>query len=376
MKQQNKFFSFLEGSVFVAIVLVLTHTLVQDFADLYGWSWGVRRTLIYVGFGFDLFFTIEFLSRLMTSLLRGKVLHYLRDRRGWIDFAAAVPLLLFTSGPEAFSAYYDVPTAASVFGVFGVLKVVKVIRIARILRLLRLLKLFKHIRHVDSVMAQRHISRVATMSVATIVVCLVAFSLFTTYVNIPNLERSFEEYTIEVLDNTIDSDFTAPEAEQIAAIRPDILIIRSTGGDEVLYTRHPNAYYDFYYGPSDYTLVTYPQHDIEVFVDLMPLISNSARNDMLHFFIIVTLVVMLLFVYGPHFAATVSDPVQIMARGFSQKGYTLQVLPSKRFKNDEVYVLAEKYNDIYLPLKDREGDGSHDSAVVDIDIEDVKDFLG
>ena len=36
----------------------------EDLAVIMGWSWTVRRVLLFTGFGFDIFFSIEFLTRL------------------------------------------------------------------------------------------------------------------------------------------------------------------------------------------------------------------------------------------------------------------------------------------------------------------------
>ena len=370
---KKRIIAFLEGFVLANIILVLIHTFVQDIGNLYNWPWVTRQVLIYIGCAFDIFFSIEFLTRFFSAITKRNLIAYMRDGRGWVDLIASIPLLVLSSGPEALSAFYDVPIAFGSFGVFGVLKVVKAIRIARVLRLLRLLKIFKHIKHVDSVMAQRHITRIATLIVTTVIISLVGFSFLATFVDVPNLEHSFEEYTIQVLNTRITATLTAAEAQEIAEVRPDILIMRR--GEEILFSRHNNAYYDRYYGPSDYTLLMYDQFNTEVFIDLLPLVAHDARADILHYIIIIALILVTLFMYGPHFATTISDPIQVMARGFSQRGYALRVLASKRFKNDEISHLSSRYNDIYLPLKDQSAEKSGEGSVVDIDIEDVKTFL-
>ncbi|MFW6360879.1 MAG: ion transporter, partial [Spirochaetota bacterium] len=58
---QGRVRNFFESLVVFAIVLVLVQTFLEDLALLVGWSWNVRKILIITGFGFDLFFTIEFL---------------------------------------------------------------------------------------------------------------------------------------------------------------------------------------------------------------------------------------------------------------------------------------------------------------------------
>ena len=363
----------IEKFVFIAIILVLVHTLVQDIADLLQWTWGIRKALIYAGFAFDLFFSIEFCVRLLVSLARRNPIHYLRNNNGWIDFIASIPLLILSSGPAALSAFNNVPTVATAAGVFGVLKIIKAIRIARVLRLLRLLKVFKHIKYTDSVMVQRHITRISTTSVIVIVVILLGFSLLASILRVPNLEHSFEEHTLSTLSARIAPGLQQADIEILADLRPDVLIIKENG--RAIYSRTSNEYYQKYYGPSDYTLVSFSEYDMEVYIDLLPIVSNSAREEILHFMIIVGVILAILFFYGPHFASTVSDPIQIMARGFSEKGHSLQIVISARYGNDEVYALADKYNEVFLPLKDMTENSVQQGSVVDIDIEDVKKFI-
>jgi len=369
----NKIISLTEKVVIAAVILVLFHTLIQDIADLFQWSWNARRALIYAGLFFDLLFTIEFALRTLSAIVKKNLVSYLRDDRGWVDFVASVPLLIFSSGPAAISAYNNVPTVATAAGVFGVLKIVKAIRIARVLRLLRLLKIFKHIKHTESIMAQRHLTRIATTIVTTIVVILVGFGLLSSVFNLPDIERLFEEYTVSALSDQIDNEMSSEDIRVLVELRPDVLLIKE--GLRTVYSRLSDAEYERYYGPSDYTLVSFPEHNVEVYVDLLPILSNGARHDILHFILIISMILVTLFLYGPHFASTISDPVQIMSRGFKEKGHGLQVVVSERYRGDEIYDLAAKYNDVFLPLKDRTESGLSEGSVVDLSLEDVKKFI-
>ncbi len=365
--------AFFENLVVVAIVLVLIHTLVEDIANMFSWSWTSRQILIYSGFLFDLFFSIEFLLRFFNSLFRGKVLHYLRDERGWVDFVASIPLLVFNSAPAALSVYLGVSNIATAAGTFGALKVVKAIRIARVLRLLRFLKIFRHIKHVDSAMAQRHLSRIATTSVTIVILSLVSFSLFSNLLAFPDLGDTFEEYTVEALNSRVDANLDIERIEELASLRPDILIFRR--GGEILFSRYDNAYFSRYYGPSDYTYLTFENGNTEVFIDLRPILAHNAAADLLHFTIIILIILACLFIYGPHFASTISDPIQIMRRGLGEKGYSLQVLIQSRYKDDETFSLAQSYNENFLPIKDRHSGETEGGSIVEFDFEDVKKFL-
>ena len=56
---QSKLKNFVESVVILAIFLVLIQTFLEDYAVLTGWSWNIRKVLIFTGLGFDLFFSIE-----------------------------------------------------------------------------------------------------------------------------------------------------------------------------------------------------------------------------------------------------------------------------------------------------------------------------
>ena len=68
-----KVIRFFELLIFVAILLVLVQTLLEELAIFASWEVIIRRILIVTGFAFDLFFTIEFLVRLYWAITRKKV---------------------------------------------------------------------------------------------------------------------------------------------------------------------------------------------------------------------------------------------------------------------------------------------------------------
>ena len=144
MTEKNE--GILENIVLAVIFLVLIQTFIEDLAVIAGWAWPVRRILIITGFCFDLFFTIEFLTRLYKAVERGNIREYIVHRRGWIDLLASIPLLLLNSGPSAMAVLIGGGAISGAAGILNVLKVVKAVRIARILRLLRVLKIFKQIK--------------------------------------------------------------------------------------------------------------------------------------------------------------------------------------------------------------------------------------
>ncbi|WP_455382944.1 ion transporter [Salinispira pacifica] len=372
--KRNRWVDFFEGLVVVAILLVLVQTFFEDYAVVAGWKWSVRRTLIFTGFAFDLFFTIEFLTRLYFALLHRRAAHYFLYERGWIDFLASIPLLLLNSGPTVLALVTGASLTAGLGGFMNVLKVVKAIRIARILRLLRILKLLRRVKNVDSVMAQRHVGKVSTIGVSVFVFVIFGFSILSAFVDIPTLQDQFQQAPPRITKFISDQNLADPGSSAMLRAYADtersILMVKS--GGQTRYSRFGDEYYANYFGPSDYGYLK--SGGVEVFFDLRALNAQQSLNNLIYFSAIVILVFMLLFYYGPHFALTVSDPVHVMRRGLSEGAYNLEVRVPDRYQEDDVFRLARLYNEQYLPLKDRTS-GSGEAGVQGLKMDDFKDLF-
>lgn len=382
MVSMNRTRATLESLVILAIVLVLVQTFLEDLAIVAGWSWTVRRVLLFTGFGFDIFFSIEFLTRLYFSFVNRRTGAYFWYERGWVDLLASIPLLLLSSGPAVLSYWSGTATIMGIGAILNVLKVVKAIRIARILRLLRVLKIFARIRNTDSAMAQRHVAKVSTVAVSVVVVGVMLMTALFSAFSVPGLESFYQERSVHVLDQIqdqiqnpiLDDRLAAPAQrdalEELAEVETSLLLVQRAG--RTLYTRYDNAVYDAAFGPADYGYGE--RGDVRVFFDLKPLNVEQSRANLLYFAIIVFLVLAFMLYYSPHFALTVSDPIHIMRRGMTEKGYSLEVRIPPLYRDDEVYRLGEAYNEVYLPLKDRAG-ALDDSDVLDLKMADIRDIL-
>jgi len=338
--------SFFEGLVIIAIILVLIQTFLEDLSIVMGWNWTVRRILLTAGFGFDLFFTLEFLIRFFSSVSQGEGSEYLLRRKGWIDFFASIPLLLFNSSPVMLAVYFGGATAAGLGGVLNILKVAKAVRIARILRLLRVLKIFKQIKHTGSRMAQRHVSLVTTLTITVTVLSIFITSFVQqTYSFMPGVAEELAETEQSLLLR-----FDGGNPESLAETIPSLLVIKKDG--ETIFSKHDNAYYAKNFGPMDYRHVV--QNGYSFFLSVKPLLVDQAEQNLSFFILIILIVIVFLLYYSPHFAITVSDPIHIMRRGFAEPGYNLEVLIPEHYGEDEVFHLAMHYNQEYLPLKERE----------------------
>jgi len=365
---------FFENIVVVAIILVLIQTFLDGFAVLAGWSWDARRALLFAGFAFDIFFTVEFLTRLYFAFVNRRTGIYFWYERGWVDLVASIPLLLLSSGPAVLAYWSGTATLLGAAGILNVLKVVKAIRIARILRLLRVLKIFAKIRNTDSQMAQRHVAKVATVAVTTIVVGVLGLTILFSALDAPSLETRYQEQISETVARVTDLDLARPADQQrlqeLAEFDEAMLLVQVDG--RTLYSRFETPYYDRFFGPTDFGFTE--RDGLRIFFDLRPVNQEQAGLNLLYFAIIVLLIAVLLFYYSPHFALTVSDPLHVMRRGMNEKGYNLEVKIPSLYRDDEVYRLAKLHNEVYLPLKDRSGDGG-EGEMLDLQMDDIRDML-
>ncbi|NBF40649.1 MAG: hypothetical protein GVY14_09555, partial [Spirochaetes bacterium] len=119
---------------------------------------------------------------------------------------------------------------------------------------------------------------------------------------------------------------------------------------------------------------------VGVFFDVRPLNAEQSRQNIAYFAMVVILVVFILLFYSPHFALTVTDPIHVMERGFSERGHNLEARIPDRYRGDDIFRLASLYNSVYLPMKDRQvgGEstgGSGGSGIVDLSVDDVQRMI-
>ena len=345
--------SFLEALVTAAIVLVLLQTLAEDLLILYGAAWSLRRIFIFTAFGFDLFFTLEFLIRSWNAILRGTFGRYLVRENGWVDFVASIPLLIFTSGPT-FLALMGGAAFAGSGGLIGLLKVVKAVRMARVLRLLRLLKIFRRIRFADSFMVQRHTVRIVTTVAASLIFSVTAIGMAFALINDTGTEEAWLNGQLGAVEE-LKADASVADgpdsASRWGSSRPTLLLVKQR--DWTLYAAYEDSYLSRYFGPGDYALREAGEYTL--WFDLRPAAVSQSRTNLLVFVSTLIVVIVLMVSYSPHFAITVSDPVNVMLRGLKEKSYNLEVRIPDNLSRDDIFRLAAAYNDEYLPLKERSG---------------------
>jgi hypothetical protein len=368
-KERTGTIQMLEATVSLVILLAIVQTFVEDLAVVGRWSEVVRVALTLSGFFFDLFFTVEFLTRLYFGLERRRGLYYIRYERGWIDFLASIPLLVFASGPPMIAFALGVRGAAASGSILGMLKLVKAIRIARILRLLRVLKIFKSIKYAESPMAQRHVARIIATSITVFVFALFGYSTLAQSIPTMGPDPSFVARQEHIMGALRRGGTESPVLKGLAEADPAVMIVRVD--DRVVYSRYNEGVYAALRA-GDYEVSR--RGPVEVVFDLrarnVRLEIVQSQQNMFFFVVVVLTVLAYLLLYSPHFAITVSDPIHVMRRGMSEPGYNLAVRIPEAYFGDDVFRLADLYNENYLPLKDRsrqeEGAGNSELRMEDL----------
>jgi hypothetical protein len=373
----------LETVVIVVILAALVHTFLEDVAVLGSWPSAARALIIWVGLGFDLFFTFEFFTRLYLALSERRGVDYFFRQRGWIDLLASIPLLLFSSLPNALALLAGAGLVSGLGSFLNVLKVIKAVRIARILRLLRVIKLFRGIRYARSILVQNHIAMITTISVTLIVLSSLGAAALEGAGVLPGLEGPFldgqalrarvlaADAPASAAPDSAEGSSLAQRAAAAAAVDPTLLLVRPLGG-ATAWSRFDGAGYERSFLPGDYGYISV--NGVEIFTDERPRAQAAARESLIFFVaVLLTLLGYLLF-YAPRFALGITDPLYVMKRGMGEPGYNLQVKIPPGQADDDVFQLAALYNSVYLPLKDREHAGGQ-NAGTSLRIDDIKNLV-
>jgi len=357
----------LEPIVTAAIVLVLLQTVAEDILVISNSTWTIRRVFIYSGFAFDLFFTLEFLIRSWNAICSRSLRRYILFENGWVDFVASIPLLVLTSGPILLSTIRGTVFVGT-GTLIGLLKVVKAVRMARILRLLRLLKIFRRIRFADSVMVQRHTVRIITTAISTLIFASMLVGAIFAVLDLKDTEEAWLESGKAAVRELEEIFLLSPDEAEIWGLsEPSVFLLKK--GEQTLFARYEGEYLEDYFGPGDFT--TSYAGPYYIWFDVRPAAVSQSKLNITIFAVSLSVVLLIMLTYSPHFAITVGDPVNVMLRGLRKKSYSLEVSIPPDYKQDDIFRLSVAYNDIFLPQKERSRSGFSD-----ISIEDIEDILG
>ncbi len=360
-------FTIAAGILAAVILLAVAQAVLEDVSALAGWPAGARQVVRLAGFFLDLFFTIEFLARLGLALGERRAGRYLMRERGWLDFLTGVPLLVLVSGPAA-AGFLLGPTPlhslaldtlpASLPGCTWVLTAV---RVARVLRLLRPARLAAGLWPTASGMAARHASLLALLGSAVLALGLAALAV--SGPRRPGLESELARRQLLAAEHLRQASGRPAGLEEDLGIlvRSDDCLLVVREGGATLYSRHPDAVYEREFAPLDYRYVQ--AGDLELFFDTRAAAREAAAQSLLFQALVLLLLLVLYLLYAPHFARTVSDPLEVMRRGLAEESFNLEVRVPETHGGEEVFRLAREYNERLLPLKDRSRQGASESLL-------------
>ena len=377
----------LENMTIVMIMLVLIQTFMEDFSVYADFPVKISNQIKLSAILFDLFFTIEFIVRQISSSSKKNGIHYFFYRNGWIDLLASIPLLLFISGPEFLSHVFKINLQSiGLINAFTTLKIIKAIRVARILRLLRILKIFGKIKNVQSVTAQRHISQISTIVVSSIIFFFIITSIIQESGLLPSLHSKIinEEKKTNILltnlyrlsENTNNNDLLAnysKEFNNIIQIKLNNKIkYKSESIDNKKYLYYKNLRTNNH--GSDFIeeyKIYLPPDELSIIYWRDKYFKENALNNMMNFLMIIFILIIITLIYSRYFALTISDPVYVMRKGFEQKDYTYAVKLLKHFEDDDIFLLANDYNTRWLPAKIRKLSESGSKSESKLKLEDI-----
>jgi hypothetical protein len=345
-----KKFNIFENFIFLCIILVIIQTLLDDISVLQMWPVHYRSYLIISGFIFDLIFSIEFITRSVSSAGNKRFINYFWYKRGWVDLLSSLPLLLLNSGPALYILISgDTGQMAMGIGVLNILKVIKAIRVTRVLRLVRIVKIFGKIHNTDSPMAQHHTATITTMAVFSVILTLLIFS----FVSGP-LDTAAENRRDNILV-TIDSieemhsksNISREESIRLHFSKLSYILYVAVNNKPVVDLDSENFKKSYTY--TDYSEINYKNYT--VYMSLRDFNSKNSLAQIQYFCIIIVIVLAFTFLYTRHFAQNVTDILHILNLGLRKKDYNLQIKINPYYKDHEAYRLAQFYNDAYLPAK-------------------------
>ena len=387
----NNLGSFVENLIIIFIIFVLILTVLDDIAIIYNWPISIRNIMLILGFAFDLIFTIEFVVRIIVNANHKNVGHYFFHQRGWVDLISSVPLLLLDSGPNFFHYLFGGASGGGLM--LQAIKVVKAIRVTRILRLLRMIKILGKIHNTDSHMANRHIAVISTASIVSIIFVYTIFTAcgYLENTGLQKTQTAFFERTIDKIQNLKSEMNGSDKHDEAYATKLFKTLLGEKGKtdhpvmqiylkDKLVFSNYAEADLEKYYHynnnekienrfSNEGNVITYKKGDIVAMFNMQPIVAEKTKMNIVLFCAIVFMVISFMTVYTRHFVQNVTDVVHVMKRGFETADFNLEVKVKPEFDEDEIFQLAQIYNEVWLPAKakEKEQDPTTDTGGLTLD---------
>lgn len=349
-KGTGQFPLIIEYLVIIAIVLVVVQTVLNDLTRYFNWSHSTVVILTFAGFFFDLLFTVEFSARSIISLRRKEFTEYFLKQRGWIDFLASIPLLLLASGPAVILYIAGTTWGGLAIGFLSVLKTAKAVRVPRILHLTRMARISDRVEHSDSVMTNRHVATVSTISIVVLLLVLL-LGRFAPFMNAGDPEAYLKK-RVAALKPVLATENMSRKT------RLKLVKASDEAYNDIIYVKHNDSYLFENNNRTELIYTAYPGDNREIELgpyavafSYHPAEKQQAEISLLILAAIVLITGANIIFYSHIFSRQVSDPVEVMHKGLIKWDYDIPVHINKHYSDDEIFRLAQAFNNRWLPLK-------------------------
>ncbi len=379
--KSNIILKILEGFINLVIFISILQILFEDIAIIRGLNPKLKIILMFVGFGIDIIFSLEFIIRSILSIKGRGFINYIFYQYGWIDFLCSIPLLLMNSLPSFILFITSKTLSKTSVGFIKIVRIIRAIRITRILRILRVLKILKNLQNANSKMAQNHLSQILVIFIFSLLLSLIGYSFISDFSVNKMVEKQIETYQFALLGyNQIINDLHVnsryEELNQVLAKIKSSFLADSKILSVELTNLPPQFKLDnmtvYKNNNFDYLVNNFSSEQINSGFFNLKFSTQYFENlrigvELLVFVAIILGSILFIFIYLKNFVSRISDIVYVIFKGIKHKDYYLMVKIPEQYKDEEIFEFAKFYNDIYLPAKRKLYQKSEQVSKISID---------
>ncbi len=292
--------------IFFIIILSIIHLFLEEIGVILGWTISFRHLLIWIGFTFDLIFTIEFIIRYSIAHKNGRVKEYMYYEGGLVDFFASIPLLLFYSGVRVY--FLVTITSPLIFyssSMIGIFRAIKLIRIVRLLRFMRILKIVGRTFQWKIENFRKNIMVVSTISIGSFIVGIFLIKLIFVSLGWPGVEifkykRSIEYKKLINIAEDISTRFNTNFSAEVERIfQNQIRALQVSIKDKILISKYSDEELFEKYDVDDLMLLQY--NNVNILFTVIDVNKQIAKNNIELIFLILIVLSGILIFYIPFY---------------------------------------------------------------------------
>jgi hypothetical protein len=299
----------------------------------------------------------------------------MKYKNGWVDLISSLPVLILYSVPFFCILLKSNAQSCTISPLaFEILSVVTTIRLPLVLRSIRVVKLYGITGLHNSEMTRHHTSAAGTMAVITAAVVIMLWSGIKGFSDPVGINTRSTEYSRLLVELESAATLNNHDFRELCEniIISDHRLIKINYNDGKRYEKLSESEFSKYYNSGDYIKVSGKLCSLTVSVK--DLKRENARLNMLIFFVLLGPAVAFMLLYSRHFSLTVSDVAGALNSGFRKRDYNLMIKIRNEYKEEDLFRLAQFYNDVYLPAKLRKRDVKKEGSGSPITMDAVKEF--